>query len=185
MDFGVDYTWRTTHSNSWFCLKMPLTTHEDFMELSVKQLSDYLSVHGKKVDLIIAQAFAAMELKLDIIESTECKKIKLQVQCDNKVSELEIPNPNLIAKLKWIDDLTKWPYITLGNIFSCILKKSDFDADYIGKYKDEKADSYFNSIFVGEIYVYELPCKKDVLFAFCNVKASQSIYTWKHRLDLI
>ena len=69
------------------------------------QLSNF-QIHGKKVDLI-AQAFAAMELKLDIIESTECKKIKLQVQCDNKVSELEIPNPNLIAKLKWIDDLTK------------------------------------------------------------------------------
>ena len=81
------------------------------MGLLVKQLSEYLSVRGlstsgKKVELI-SQGFAAMELKLNIIESTESQKIKLQVQYDNKVSELEIPDPKLIAKSKWIDDLTK------------------------------------------------------------------------------
>ena len=36
---------------------MPLTTYEDFLELSFKQLTDYLSVHGlntsgRKVELI-------------------------------------------------------------------------------------------------------------------------------------
>ena len=159
---------------------MPLTTYEDFMELSAKQLSDYLSVRGlstsgKKVELI-ARAFAAMELRLDIIESTESQKLKLQAQYDNKLSELEIPDPKLIAKSKRIDDLTKWPYITLGNIFSYILKKRDFDADYIGKYKDQKAFSCFNSGFVGQIYVYELSSKKDIIFAYCDVRASQSIH---------
>ena len=124
---------------------MPLTTYEDFMELSLKQLSDYLSARGlstsgKKVELI-AQTFAAMELKLDIIESTESQKIKLQAQYHNKLSELQIPDQKLIAKSKWIDDLTKWPYITLGNNFSYILKKRDFDADYISKYNDQKVFS--------------------------------------------
>ena len=81
------------------------------MGLLVKQLSEYLSVRGlstsgKKVELI-SQGFAAMELKLNIIESTESQKIKLQAQYDNKVSELEIPDPKLISKSKWIDDLTK------------------------------------------------------------------------------
>ena len=46
---------------------MPLTTYEDFLGLSVKQLTNYLSVcvlnsSGRKVELI-ARAFAAMELK--------------------------------------------------------------------------------------------------------------------------
>ena len=123
---------------------MPLATYEYFMELSVKQLSDYLSVcslstSGKKVELL-ARAFAAMELKSDIIKSTESQEIKLQAQYENKLSEQEIPDPKLIAKLKWIDDLTKWPYTTLENIiFSYILKKRDFDADNTGKYKDQKA----------------------------------------------
>ena len=45
-------------------------------------------------------------------------------------------------------------------MFSYILKKRDFDADYTGKYKDQKAFSYFNSGFVGQKYVYELSSKK-------------------------
>ena len=61
---------------------MPLTTYEDFLELSVKQLTDYLSVRGlntsgRKVELI-ARAFAAMELKLDIIQSSESQSNLLQ-----------------------------------------------------------------------------------------------------------
>ena len=79
-----------------------------------------------------------MELTLDIIKSTESQKLKLQAQYDNKLSELEIPDPKIITKLKWIDDLTKWSYITLGNIFSYILKKKDFDADYIGNTRTKK-----------------------------------------------
>ena len=62
------------------------------------------------------------------------------------------------------------------NIFSYTLKKRDFDADYIGKYKGQKAFSHFNSGFVGQMYVYELSSKKDILFAYCDVRASQSIH---------
>lgn len=54
---------------------MPLEKYEDFLELSVKHLSDYLSVRGmntsgRKVELV-ARAFAAFELKMDIIASSE------------------------------------------------------------------------------------------------------------------
>ena len=47
---------------------MPLTTYEDFFKLSVKQLTDYLSVRGlntsgRKVELI-ARTFAAIESKI-------------------------------------------------------------------------------------------------------------------------
>ena len=61
---------------------MPLTTYEGFLELSVKQLTDYLSflglnTSGRKVELI-ARALAAMELKLDIILSSEIQSNLLQ-----------------------------------------------------------------------------------------------------------
>ena len=93
---------------------MPLTTCEDFIELSVKQLLHYLSVCGlstsrKKKKELMAQAVAAMELQLDIIEWTESQKIKLRAQYDNKLSELQNPDPKLIARSKWTDDLTNWP----------------------------------------------------------------------------
>ena len=61
---------------------MPLTMYEDFIEPSFKQLTDYLSVRGLnasggKVELI-ARAFAAVELKLDIIQSNESLSNLLQ-----------------------------------------------------------------------------------------------------------
>ena len=68
---------------------MPLTTYEDFLELSFKQLTDYLSVRGlntsgRKVELI-ARAFAAMELKLDIIQSSENQSNLLQSNYEKKI----------------------------------------------------------------------------------------------------
>ena len=36
---------------------------------------------------LIVQALAAMELKLDIIESTQSQQTKLQTHCTNKLSE--------------------------------------------------------------------------------------------------
>ena len=56
---------------------MPLTTYKDFLELSLKQLTDFWSVRGlntsgRKVELI-ARTLAAMELKLNIIQSSESK----------------------------------------------------------------------------------------------------------------
>ena len=61
---------------------MRLTTYEDFLELFVKQLTDYLSVRDlntsrRKVELI-ARTFAAMELKLDIIQSSGSQSNLLQ-----------------------------------------------------------------------------------------------------------
>ena len=44
--------------------------------------------------------------------------------------------------------------------FLNILKKRDFDAYYIHKYKDQKAFCYFNSSLVWQIYVYELSSKR-------------------------
>ena len=42
-----------------------------------------------------------------------------------------------------------WLKVNLGNIFEYILRMKAFDKEYIGKYKDQKAYSYFDSGFVG------------------------------------
>jgi len=56
---------------------MPLTRYEDFLEFTFKQLMYFLAVRGlatsgRKIELV-ARAFTAMELKMEIIESTEVK----------------------------------------------------------------------------------------------------------------
>ena len=70
-----------------------------------------------------------------------------------------------------VDDFAKWLQVTLGSIFSYTLKK-DFDADYIGKYKDQKTFFYFSSGFAGQIKVYGFSTKMDTICAFCYVRAS-------------
>ena len=68
--------------------------------------------------------------------------------------------------------------ITMGNIFSYILQHN---TDYVGKYKDQKAYSYFDNGFVGPVLVYEpkLAEKNKIIYIYCKVTASQAIYEQK------
>ena len=65
------------------------------------------------------------------------------------------------------------PPVNLGNIFEYILSMREFNNEYIGKYKDQKAYSYFDSNFVGEILIYK---GNDYRILFCKVRASMSIH---------
>ena len=49
----------------------------------------------------------------------------------------------------------------------------EFNNEYIGKYKDQKAYSYFDSNFVGKVLIYK---GNDYRILFCNVRASISIH---------
>ena len=49
----------------------------------------------------------------------------------------------------------------------------------IGKYKDQKAYSYFDSNFVGEILINKPSGNEEIIFLFCNVRASMSIHDEK------
>ena len=74
--------------------------------------------------------------------------------------------------------MSVWPEVNLGNIFEHILRMKEFDKEYIGKYKDEKAYSYFASRFVGEILVSKInEGTKKALFYI--VQGSMSIHNKK------
>ena len=49
------------------------------------------------------------------------------------------------------------------------------DKEYIGCYKDQKAYSYWDSGFIGPIYIYETCTKKNHVFLYSSVKASQAM----------
>ena len=88
-----------------------------------------------------------------------------------------LPDPFSVGKEKRIDNIMLWPKVNLGNIFQCILSTRAFDSDYIGKYKDQKAYSYFDSGFVGEILIYEP--STNVKFLYCDVRASIAVHESK------
>ena len=59
-------------------------------------------------------------------------------------------DPNSVSVLEKNDDITGWPMVYIGKIFQYILSKRDFNMDYVGtlgRYNDEKAYSYFDSVF--------------------------------------
>ena len=104
--------------------------------------------------------------------SSEVQTKVLKKDYAKKLDEVNLPDPKQISMEQKIDDLTTWPPVTLGHIFQYILNKREFDTEYVGKYKDQKAYSYFDSGFAGEI----LTNKADrFIILFCNVRASLSI----------
>ena len=57
-----------------------------------------------------------MELKLDIIQSSESQSNVLQSNYKKKLKELRIPDPKTVTE-NAVDDVTKWPQVTIGSIF--------------------------------------------------------------------
>ena len=95
--------------------------HENFLNLTTIQLANFLAIRwlntsGRKLKLI-ATVFAALELKLDIIESSEQQLEKLKREYSELLRKLEITDPNDINRPKRIDDLTKWQVVTICNLY--------------------------------------------------------------------
>ena len=63
--------------------------------------------------------------------------------------------------------------ITLSNIFEYILNKNEFNADYIDKYKNQKAYSLFDSDFVGPIRIYKQDRATGSIYLYSQMQASQ------------
>ena len=108
---------------------MVLSTYEDFLQLGMNCLQDYLSARGlnttgRKIELV-ARAFAAFEMKLPIIASSEKQQKKLKHDYENRLQKFKICDPLSIEPSKRIDDILQWPHIDTGVIFAYILKVKD------------------------------------------------------------
>ena len=62
---------------------------------------------------LIARAFAAMELNVDIIQSSESQSNLLQSNYGKKLKKLGIPDPKTVRE-NAVDNVTNWPQVTLG-----------------------------------------------------------------------
>ena len=122
---------------------MPLKKYEDFLDMNIKDLQDYLAVRGlntsaRKIELI-ARFFVAFELKIEIKSTSEDQRKSLATKYLQNIKDLSLPDQNTIEENKQLDNITKWPMITMGDIVSYVPQDKDFNTDYTGKYKDQKA----------------------------------------------
>ena len=85
----------------------------------------------------------------------------LKAEYRNCLAKYNLSDPN--SATAWLDDVTKWPAVDLGNIFSFILIQKEFDLTYLGKRRDEKAFSYWKSNFVAPGYVSQNKDDKCIL----------------------
>ena len=88
-----------------------------------------------------------------------------------KLADLKLKDPKQIPVVQRIDDMKIWPSVSLGNIFEYILNLRTCNTEYVGRYRDQKACSYFNRGFADERSTHQT--KKDY-FLYCNVRASMS-----------
>ena len=77
---------------------MPLKNYEDFLNLSVKQLVSFLTVRGlsttgRKVELV-ARAFTATELNIEVIKTTEEQEKNLKQSYKDKLKALDLIDSN-------------------------------------------------------------------------------------------
>ena len=133
-----------------------------------------LNTSGKKVEFV-GRAFAAVDIKLPILASSAEQQAKLKIGFENRITKFNICDPESVDVAERSDDVLKWPKIDVGTIFSYIFKVRDSDYDYIGRYKDQKAYSYFDSVFVDSIYTHHPISNKNLVFLYCKVQASLSV----------
>ena len=155
---------------------MVLTTYKDFMALGNNTLKEYLSVRGLNVTgnrpELVARAFVASEMKMDIILSSAEQAARLDQDYTKLLSDNKLTtDPRDVLEGEKSNDITKWVDMTSGKIFEYILRIKDFDHDYIGRYKDEKAYLYFEGGLVGEILIYQCP-DMDTPYVYCSVLQS-------------
>ena len=156
--------------------------YDDLLLMNVNNVKDYLTVRGisvsgyNKIELV-ARAYSATEMDLPIILSSADLTKKLE-EYRKRLREFNILDPKNIEKELQVDDLTVWPKVNLGNIFEYILRMKEFDKEYIGKYKDQKAYSYFDSGYVVEIFVSKINEGTNKAL-FYSVQGSMSIHNKK------
>ena len=159
---------------------------EDFLDLSYGELKFYLQQRaipagGTHSDLA-AGALVAFEQNIPIKQSADDLARALRNEHNILLKSFDIQQDPLEMK-EWNTDLTKWPKVDIGNIFSYILEKKAFSTEYIGQYKVRKAYSHFKSGFVHEVVSSTTPTGNIILFS--SVTPSTRIRTQPHKVWVV
>lgn len=158
--------------------------YEDFVNWTVTSLKDFLALRGlkqsgKKAELV-ARAFGAYELKAPKKFSQEEINKKLKEEYKQRLAKHHIDiDPKTLESEVWKDDVKEWPQIDDGMLFSYILRVKAVDVEYIGKYKDQKAYSYWLSGFVDTVYH---AVHNNFVFLGGNVSPSQRLNEDPHKV---
>ena len=138
---------------------------------------------GKKQELV-ARAFGAHELNVPIKFPQETISRELNKEYKRRLTTHNAPDPKEISADQWMDDVSSWPDLDEGRLFSFILKDKAVDSDYIGKYKDQKTYSFYESGLVGALLTYTVPGTKK-LFVKGDITPSTKVRDDPHKVWIL
>ena len=152
--------------------------YDDFLGWTVSSLKDFLSLRGLKQtgrkSELVARAFGAYELNAPVKFTQEQIYQQIKEEYARRLRSNGIKSdPNNIPHGAWIDDVKQWPETDDGKLFSYILRTKAVDVDYIEKYKDQKAYSYWMSSFVDTVLFTKCPVDSKHVFLKGCVSPSQ------------
>ena len=153
----------------------------------VLQYEDFLSLRGLKQtgrkSELVARAFGAYELNAPVKFSQEQIYQQIKEEYSRRLTSNGMKSdPNNIPLDAWIDDVKEWPEVDDGKLFSYILRTKTVDVEYIGKYKDQKAYSYWMSGFVDTVLFSRCPVDSRHVFLKGCVSPSQKLRDDPHKV---
>ncbi|GFS22042.1 YqaJ viral recombinase domain [Elysia marginata] len=158
---------------------------QQFVQMTKVELTHYPGARGMDTtggkQALIARALVAWESKAPIKVSTEDFKKQLKLDYKNTLSQHNIPDPWSLPSDVWSDNVYRWPLVDMGKIFMSLLSTKEYNTDYLGKYKTEKAYSYFTSNFVGTVWAQVLN-DTERCFPTREVTPSQNVRADPHKL---
>ena len=110
-----------------------------------------------------------------IIISSEEQQARLSQGYKTRIEKNELSAPRMVNDENRVYNVTQWASVTLG-IFSSI--SFDFECDYVRKYKDQRAYSYFDSGFVDVITFYQY--SEEIKYMYCKVQSSMTVTDHKN-----
>ena len=82
-----------------------------------------------------------------------------------KVNGETLPDPYGITEDLWLDDVTKWPSVEFGDLYTYLIDtKGPFTKEKLKAYKSLEAYSYFHDGYVRTVQGQLMVCEKD----FCD-----------------
>ena len=94
-----------------------------------------------------------------------------------------VPDPYGIAQDLWLDDVTMWPNLEFGDLFTYLIDtKGSFTKDKLKAYKSLEAYNYFHNGYVRTVYYCARSSNRLAILKVCvNIRArGQLIETMRH-----
>ena len=92
-----------------------------------------------------------------------------------------LPDPYNITDDQWLDDVSKWPTVEFGDVYTYLIDSvGNFTKEKLKAYKSLEAYNYFYNGYVRTVFYYQRECSKFVILS-AKVNPSQKAADKAHQ----